>query len=71
VAVVMILVGASVAIKLRLDQRRAREAAGHDKERLAAQTKTIAEGLKNCHIVHAKLTGTVEADRQAILTVLT
>jgi hypothetical protein len=71
VAAVVILVGASVAIKLRLDQRRAREAAGHDKERLAAQAKNIAETLKNCHIVHRKLTETVEADRQAILTVLT
>jgi hypothetical protein len=71
VAAVMILVGASVWIKLRLDRRQAREAAEHDKERLAAQTKTIAEALKNCHTVHRKLTETVEAERQAILTVLT
>jgi hypothetical protein len=71
VAAVVTLVGASVWIKLRLDRQRAREAAQYDKERLAGQVKTLAEELKKCHSVHRNLRETVEADRQAILTVLT
>jgi hypothetical protein len=70
VSAVIILVGAGVWIKLRLDRSRAREEAEHNKERLARQTKTITDALKNCHTVHNNLQKTVEADRQAIVTVL-
>ncbi|MFB9837854.1 hypothetical protein [Actinoallomurus acaciae] len=71
VSAVMIFVGAAVWIKLRLDRSRAREEAEHNKERLARQVEAITGALKNCHTVHNNLRKTVEADRQAIVTVLT
>ncbi|WP_285568595.1 hypothetical protein [Actinoallomurus iriomotensis] len=71
VSAVMILVGAGIWIKLRTDRSRAREEAEHNKERLARQAETITDALKNCHTVHNNLAKTVEADRQAIVTVLT
>ncbi|GAA4486903.1 hypothetical protein GCM10023191_013960 [Actinoallomurus oryzae] len=71
VGAVGILVGVGIWIKLRLDRSRAREEAEHNKERLARQTETITDALKNCHTVHNNLRKTVEADRQAIVTVLT
>ena len=69
-AAVMILVGGGVWIKLRLDRKHAEEDAEHDKDRLAEQTKTIADALKECHNSHKKLLETAGADREAILTVL-
>jgi hypothetical protein len=69
-AAVMIFVGAGIWIKLRLDRKKAQEQAEHDKDRLARQTTTIADALKECHISHKKLVETAGADREAILTVL-
>jgi hypothetical protein len=69
-AVVMTLVGGGIWIKLRIDRKSALEQAEHDKDRLARQTKTIADVLKECHNSHKKLVATAAADREAILTVL-
>jgi hypothetical protein len=70
-AAVMAFVGAGIWIKLRIDRKNAQEQAEHDKDRLARQTKTIADVLKECHSSHKKLAETARADREAILTVLT
>jgi hypothetical protein len=69
-AALLIFVGAGIWMKLRSDRENAREAAEHDKDRLARQTKTIADALKECHNSHKKLVETAGADREAILTVL-
>jgi hypothetical protein len=66
----LIIVGAGIWIKLRADRKQAHEAAEHDKDRLAWQTKTIADTLKECHNRHRKLAETAGSDREAILTVL-
>jgi hypothetical protein len=70
-AALLIVVGAGIWIKLRSDRKQAHEAAEHDKHRLARQTKTIADTLKECHNSHKKLLETAASDREAILTVLT
>jgi hypothetical protein len=69
-AVLMTIVGASIWGRTLADRRRARKQAEHDKERLARETKAIADALKECHNHHKQLVESVAADREAILTVL-
>ena len=69
-AALLVVVGAGVWIKQRLDRKNARAGAEHDKERLAWQAKTIADALKEGHNSHKKLAETAATDREAILTVL-
>jgi hypothetical protein len=71
VAAVVGLVGAGVWINFRVGRDGARRGARYDGERLALQTETIARALAESHDVHRKLLVTAEADRQAIVTVLT
>jgi Flp pilus assembly protein TadB len=68
---VIVIVGAGFWWKLRHGRLTSRRQAENDKERLAHQARTITEALQNCHTVHTNLRKTVEADRQAIVTVLT
>jgi hypothetical protein len=63
--------GIGIWLKIRADHTRTRDAADHDKERLAWQVNGIAEALKNSHTRHKELTTTAQADREAILTLLT
>jgi hypothetical protein len=66
----VIVVGLGIWLKLRGDRNRAREAAEHDKHRLARQVEQIAGTLKQGHTRHTELSTTCPADRETILTLL-
>jgi hypothetical protein len=68
---VLAVVGAGIWIKLRIDRKQAHEAAESDKARLIRQAGTISDTLRECHTRHKSLVERAEADREAIVTVLT
>ena len=68
---VLAVVGAGIWIKLRADRKQAHESAENDKARLARQAGAISDTLRECHTRHKGLVERAEADREAILTVLT
>jgi membrane protein implicated in regulation of membrane protease activity len=67
---VVAIAGVMIWAKLRSDRLKAREAAEHDKNRLAGQVTVIADTLKESHTRHKELITRAQADREAILTLL-